>query len=152
MLLTAFAMLCGAGGAPRAAIAMGQKNHDMAEKIVANCFSLLLCFAVIALGLKYVSLASVMCMLIYPLIMYQTEMIILNNVLDTSSPIFGSIVRDVGLSFLIAFMMAILVIFMHRENIKRLLRGKESKLDLKGKKKTLYEESKAEKSNESDEK
>ena len=113
---------------------------------------LLLCFAVIALGLKYVSLASVMCMLIYPLIMYQTEMIILNNVLDTSSPIFGSIVRDIGLSFLIAFMMAILVIFMHRENIKRLLHGKESKLDLKGKKKTLYEESKAEKSNESDEK
>ena len=45
MLLTAFAMLCGAGGAPRAAIAMGQKDLDTAEKIVANCFTLLLCFA-----------------------------------------------------------------------------------------------------------
>ena len=55
MLLTAFAMLCGAGGAPRAAIAMGQKNHDLAEKIVANCFSLLLCFAVILTGVFYFS-------------------------------------------------------------------------------------------------
>ena len=53
MLLTAFAMLCGAGGAPRAAIAMGQKNHDLAEKIVANCFSLLLCFAVVLTAVFY---------------------------------------------------------------------------------------------------
>ena len=47
MLLTAFAMLCGAGGAPRAAIAMGQRNNDAAEKIIANCFTLLLCFAAV---------------------------------------------------------------------------------------------------------
>ena len=53
MLLTAFAMLCGAGGAPRAAIAMGQKNRDTAEKIVANCFSLLLIFAVILTAVFY---------------------------------------------------------------------------------------------------
>lgn len=55
MLLTAFAMLCGAGGAPRAAIAMGQKNLDAAEKIVANCFSLLLCFAVALTAIFYAS-------------------------------------------------------------------------------------------------
>ena len=55
MLLTAFAMLCGAGGAPRAAIAMGQKNLDAAEKIVANCFSLLLCFAVALTVIFYAS-------------------------------------------------------------------------------------------------
>lgn len=54
MLINAFAMLCGAGGAPRAAIAMGQKNHDTAEKIVANCFSLLLIFAVILTAVFYV--------------------------------------------------------------------------------------------------
>lgn len=53
MLMTAFAMLCGAGGAPRAAIAMGQKDRDTAEKIVANCFCLLLCFAVILTGVFY---------------------------------------------------------------------------------------------------
>ncbi len=53
MLMTAFAMLCGAGGAPRAAIAMGQKDRDTAEKIVANCFCLLLCFAVVLTGVFY---------------------------------------------------------------------------------------------------
>lgn len=45
MLINAFAMLAGAGGAPLASIAMGQKDTDKAEKIVANCFSLLLIFA-----------------------------------------------------------------------------------------------------------
>ena len=60
MLLTAFAMLCGAGGAPRAAIAMGQKNHDTAEKIVANCFSLLLCFAVVLTGVFYFAAPSLL--------------------------------------------------------------------------------------------
>lgn len=55
MLITAFAMLCGAGGAPRAAIAMGQRNHDTAEKIIANCFTLLLCFAVVLTGVFYVA-------------------------------------------------------------------------------------------------
>ena len=33
MLITAFAMLAGAGGAPRAAIAMGQGDKEKAEKI-----------------------------------------------------------------------------------------------------------------------
>ena len=60
MLLTAFAMLCGAGGAPRAAIAMGQKDRDTAEKIVANCFSLLLCFAVVLTAVFYFAAPSLL--------------------------------------------------------------------------------------------
>lgn len=55
MLLNAFAMLCGAGGAPRAAIAMGQKDNDRAEKIIANCFSVLLILAVVLTGVFYVT-------------------------------------------------------------------------------------------------
>lgn len=47
MLITAFAMLAGSGGAPRAAIAMGQNDRDRAEKIVANCFTILLFLAVV---------------------------------------------------------------------------------------------------------
>ena len=47
MLITAFAMLCGAGGAPRAAIAMGRGDNKTAEKIMANCFTLLLILAVV---------------------------------------------------------------------------------------------------------
>ncbi len=55
MLINAFAMLTGSGGAPRAAIAMGQKDNDTAEKIVGNSFSLLLGFAVILTVIFYVS-------------------------------------------------------------------------------------------------
>lgn len=55
MLITAFSMLAGAGGAPRAAIAMGQGDKDKAEKIVANCFTVLLVFAVILTAVFYVT-------------------------------------------------------------------------------------------------
>ena len=47
MLITAFAMLAGAGGAPRAAIAMGKGDKETAEKIVGNCFTVLVILAVI---------------------------------------------------------------------------------------------------------
>ncbi len=47
MLITAFAMLAGAGGAPRAAIAMGRGDQEGAEKIVGNCFTVLMIEAVI---------------------------------------------------------------------------------------------------------
>jgi putative MATE family efflux protein len=42
MTITAFSSLVGMGGAPRAAIKMGEKNHEDAEKILGNCFSMLL--------------------------------------------------------------------------------------------------------------
>ncbi len=45
MLTTAFAMLCGAGGAPQAGIALGQGNKEKAEKIMGNCFALLMVIA-----------------------------------------------------------------------------------------------------------
>ena len=48
-------MLVGSGGAPRAAIAMGKKDHDTAEKIVGNCFTLLTGLAVILTILFYIS-------------------------------------------------------------------------------------------------
>ena len=47
MLLNAFAMLVGAGGAPRTAIALGQGDRQQAEKIVSNSFTMLLLFAVV---------------------------------------------------------------------------------------------------------
>ena len=47
MLINAFAMLAGARGAPRAAISMGKKDNRTAEKILGNCFSLLIIMAVI---------------------------------------------------------------------------------------------------------
>ena len=53
MLITAFSMLAGAGGAPRAAIAMGQGNKERAEKIVGNCFTVLMILAVILTTVFY---------------------------------------------------------------------------------------------------
>ena len=47
MLINAFAMLAGAGGAPLAAIAMGKQDKEKAEHILGNCFTLLLFFALI---------------------------------------------------------------------------------------------------------
>ncbi len=47
MLLNAFAMLVGAGGAPRTAIALGQGDRQQAEKIVSNSFTVLMFFAVV---------------------------------------------------------------------------------------------------------
>ena len=47
MLINAFAMLAGAGGAPRVAISIGKKDNSTAEKILGNCFSLLIIMAVI---------------------------------------------------------------------------------------------------------
>lgn len=45
MLLNAFAMLIGAGGAPRTAIALGQGHREDAERIMSNSFTMLLLFA-----------------------------------------------------------------------------------------------------------
>ena len=55
MLINAFAMMAGAGGAPRAAIAMGQQDRDRAEKIMGNCFSLLLIFAAVLTVVFYIT-------------------------------------------------------------------------------------------------
>lgn len=47
MLVNAFATLAGGGGAPRAAIAMGQGKKEDAENILGNCFSTLIIIAII---------------------------------------------------------------------------------------------------------
>lgn len=47
MMINAFAMLAGSGGAPRAAIAMGKQDREGAQKILGNCFSVLMILAVL---------------------------------------------------------------------------------------------------------
>lgn len=47
VLISAFTMLVAQGGAPRAAIEMGKGDTKKAEKILGNCFSLLIVFAVL---------------------------------------------------------------------------------------------------------
>ena len=55
MLITAFAMMAGSGGAPRAAIAMGQGNKERAEKIMGNCFTVLMLMAVVLTAVFYIT-------------------------------------------------------------------------------------------------
>lgn len=76
-------------------------------------------FLIIVIGTKFVSLGSVMCVMIYPYLLSKFE---------------------VGPNVLSGIIIAALVIFMHRSNIKRLLAGTESKISLKSKKKTHAED------------
>ena len=77
----------------------------------------LICFLVFALivwGTKYVSLASVVTVMIYP--------VVLNRV---DGP---------GISNIFAMLIAALVVFRHKENIKRLWNGNENKISFGSKK------------------
>lgn len=67
-------------------------------------------FLIIVLGTRFVSLASVMCAFMYPLMI-------------------RAFAND-GLNVAMAVLIALAVVFMHRENLKRLWNGKESKIDL----------------------
>ena len=53
MLVNAFAMLSGAGGAPRAAIAMGRGDNPVAERITGNCLTMLVGIAVVLTAVFY---------------------------------------------------------------------------------------------------
>lgn len=81
---------------------------------------ILVMFLVIVIGTRFVSLASIMCALFWPLILSRVE--------------------GAGTPFLIAFAVAMLIIFMHRANISRLYHGKENKISLGKKKKTEVKE------------
>ncbi len=80
---------------------------------------MLLCFIIVVLGTKYISLGSIMSSLLYP---------ILVNRFDEMFSL------TVGFDSLFAILTAAFVIFMHRSNIKRLMNGTESKVSF-GKKK-----------------
>ena len=73
------------------------------------------CFFVIVFMTRFVSLASVMCAFLYPLLI-------------------RAFVPLMGTAQLMAILTTVFVVFMHRENIKRLYNGKESKVNLFGKK------------------
>lgn len=81
---------------------------------------LLAVFLLIVLGTRFISLGSVMCVMIWPLILQRME--------------------GAGAPVLMAMAIAALVVFMHRENIKRLLRGEENKVSFGKKKKPAEKE------------
>ena len=81
---------------------------------------LFIIFAAVVLATKYVSLASIFTALISP--------VIIHNFIKNKC--YGG--GHIGIIFLIV--QCLLVVFLHRENIKRLLNGKENKFAFKKKK------------------
>lgn len=79
---------------------------------------LLLLFVTIVATTKYISLGSIMGMMFYPLLLSSLGQV-LNGGSKGSFPV------------LIAFLNAALVIWLHRENIKRLMAGTENKFSFK---------------------
>lgn len=76
---------------------------------------LLICFVAIVACTRYISLGSIMCMLVYPFML---------NAVDTW--------LQGGCPYvLFALLTSVLVIFKHRDNIKRLRQGKENKFSFK---------------------
>lgn len=75
---------------------------------------LLVLFLLIVASTKYMSLGSIMGILVYPLLLYRFN--------------------GPGINILFAFAIAVLVIFKHKDNIRRLLEHKENKLSFGSKK------------------
>lgn len=67
-------------------------------------------FVCIVAGTKFLSVGSIMGIMIYPLVLYR--------------------MTGAGFHTLVAMVVMLLVLFLHRENIKRLMSGKESKFSL----------------------
>ncbi len=71
---------------------------------------LLVIFAIIVIGTKFVSLGSIIAVMAYPILLPKIE--------------------GVSICTIFAFLIAVIVVFNHRENIKRLLKGDENKLSI----------------------
>ena len=85
---------------------------------------LILMYVIIVVGTRFISLASIMCALLYPLIL---------NAFAGDRPLYVAM----------AILSACFIVFMHRANIKRLMEGKEHKVSFsKTSKKKVDEEDK----------
>ena len=82
-------------------------------------------FLLILIGTKYMSLASITVALGYPVVTFLYNNIMVKEGLLTT--------QDAFVSLVMSALMGLLVTFMHRANIKRLLTGTENKLGKKKK-------------------
>jgi glycerol-3-phosphate acyltransferase PlsY len=89
---------------------------------------MLFVFVAITAMTRFVSLASIMCAFLFP--------ILLNAFFPSPIMIDGVLIpTGKGLVMLMGLLTAAFVMFMHRENIKRLWNGKETKISFSRKKK-----------------
>ena len=73
-------------------------------------------FVIIVAGTKFISLGSIVCVMLFPILLNRMD------VLFNGTP---------GMHHVIAILISALIVFMHRENIKRLYHGKENKFSFK---------------------
>ncbi len=97
-------------------------------------------FVIIVAGTKYLSLGSIIAMFLYP--------IFLDSMYPVMNPIYDMAGNNISnlpaIPAIISMLNAAFVIWLHRENIKRLLAGKENKFSLKKKDKFIKAEKEAE--------
>lgn len=86
---------------------------------------LLVVFTIVVVGTKYVSLGSVMAALLYPVLLSSWNALISESAQH---------------NVLYAFLITVIVVVMHRENIKRILSKTESKISLSKKNKEVDED------------
>lgn len=93
---------------------------------------LLVIYVVIVIGTKYISLASIITALLYPVILNRIDNFVLTS---TGRPI------DISVEA-IAVVIGVFIAIQHRENIKRLMNGEESKVNFKKKNKETVKDDK----------
>lgn len=93
-------------------------------------------FVLLVWATKFMSLGSVICAMIYPILLSRISSIL-------PAPLCGNHPTS-GFCILIAFVIAAIIVFMHRGNIKRIFNGTESKVSFKKKDKKLAEASEKE--------
>ncbi|MBR5528818.1 MAG: glycerol-3-phosphate 1-O-acyltransferase PlsY [Clostridia bacterium] len=90
----------------------------------ARIFLILIALFVIIVAIwRYISLGSVVCAMLYPMLVYASNAVVFSNT-GVSNP----------MSVIFALIIAMFVIIMHRQNIERLMKGKESKISFKSNK------------------
>jgi len=87
-------------------------------------------FVLVVAFTRFISLGSVTCVFLFPLILSHMNKYIVKN----NDGKLMEMYRMPPIVVMIAAMIAFLVIYLHRENIKRIYNGNESKFSLKSKK------------------
>lgn len=113
-----FSQFRGGKGVASAATVMILLNLNSLEGLLLIAV-LILIFVVIVVGTRYVSLASVVGVLIYPVLQSQLNVWMLNA---EGYPVY------MPFKAFLAFLTAFIVVFRHLENLKRLRDGTESKI------------------------
>jgi glycerol-3-phosphate acyltransferase PlsY len=104
---------------------------------------LLVLFVGLVAATKYISLGSIICVMVYPIALFRIDVITAEVAVNNGSVALENAAGLVpSYDVIIAFLVMLLVVYKHRENIARLLHGEESKVSFKKKTETAQEKKK----------